>query len=81
MSKDSTTRAKQMRGIVTSTKMDKTIVVSVTTFKTHPKYKKKYKSSKKYKVHDENNTYEQGQEVQFVACKPISKDKAFTVVG
>ncbi len=81
MSKKSTTTCqKEIHGTVVSDKMDKTIVVSVTTFKTHPKYKKKYKSSKKYKVHDEDNTYQEGQEVAFVACRPVSKDKTFTVV-
>jgi small subunit ribosomal protein S17 len=41
-------------GIVTSTKMQKTIVVTVETYKTHPKYKKRYKSSGKFYAHDEN---------------------------
>lgn len=41
-------------GIVTSTKMQKTIVVSVETSKTHPKYKKRYVSTSKFYAHDEN---------------------------
>ena len=72
---------KEMRGVVVSDAMDKTIVVSVTTFKTHPKYKKKYKSSKKYKVHDEENVGKVGDEVRFVSSKPMSKDKSFVLVA
>ena len=63
------------KGIVLSDKMNKTIVVAVETLKTHPKYKKKYRSTKKYKVHDEENKYKEGDKVEFVQCKPISKDK------
>ncbi|MEF3691589.1 MAG: 30S ribosomal protein S17, partial [Candidatus Moraniibacteriota bacterium] len=46
---------KTIKGVVVSDKMDKTIVVAVETFKTHPKYLKKYRSTKRYHVHDENN--------------------------
>ena len=72
---------KELRGVVVSNAMDKTAVVSVTTFKTHPKYKKKYKSSKKYKVHDEKNVCEVGEEVRFVSSKPMSKNKTFVLVS
>jgi small subunit ribosomal protein S17 len=44
------------KGTVTSIKMDKTIVVSVNTYKEHPKYKKSYKVTNKYYAHDEQNT-------------------------
>ena len=75
MAKLSTTKGK-----VISDKMDKTIVVAVESFKTHPKYIKKYRSTKKYKVHDEENKYKVGDVVEFSICKPISKDKKFKVV-
>ena len=68
------------KGIVVSDKMAKTIVVAVTEFKTHPKYKKKYKSTKRYKVHDEEKRYKVGDTVEIVPCRPISKDKAYEVV-
>jgi small subunit ribosomal protein S17 len=68
------------KGIVVSDKMDKTIVVAVQTLKTHAKYLKKYKSTKKYKVHDEENKCKKGDKVEFSQCKPISKDKSHTVV-
>lgn len=67
------------KGTVVSDKMDKTIVVALTTLKTHPKYRKKYKSTKKYKVHDEENRYKVGDTVEFVPSKPISKDKKYIV--
>ncbi len=68
---------KVKKGVVVSDKMDKTVVVAVDSFKTHPKYLKKYKSTKKYKVHDEENKYKVGDVVEFVSCKPVSKDKKF----
>lgn len=60
--------------------MDKTIVVAVDSFKTHPKYVKKYRSTKKYKVHDPENKYKAGDVVEFIQSKPISKDKKFRVL-
>ena len=68
-------------GIVTSDKMDKTIVVKVDLLKKHPGYQKRYISSKKYKVHDEKNKYGIGDKVVIESCKPISKDKCWTVVN
>ncbi|HHE45864.1 MAG TPA: 30S ribosomal protein S17 [Candidatus Moranbacteria bacterium] len=67
------------KGRVVSDKMDKTVVVAVDIFKTHPKYKKKYKSTKRYKAHSENNKYKVGDKVEIVAVKPISKDKKYKV--
>jgi small subunit ribosomal protein S17 len=68
------------KGKVVSDKMDKTIVVAVNSFKTHPKYIKKYKSTKKYKVHDPENKYKVGDIIEFIQSKPFSKDKRFKVV-
>lgn len=68
------------KGIVISDKMDKTIAVAVNTFKTHPKYKKKYRSTKIYKAHDENNKYKIGDKVEIIPSKPISKNKKYKVV-
>ncbi|MFA5961622.1 MAG: 30S ribosomal protein S17 [Parcubacteria group bacterium] len=68
------------KGVVVSDKMQKTIVVAVDTLKTHPKYKKKYRSTKKYKAHDEENKYKIGDAVEIVPCKPMSKDKNYVVV-
>ena len=69
-----------LKGVVVSDKMDKTIVVSVSRFIKHPLYGKFYKVSKKYKVHDEENKYKVGDQVEIVETRPISKDKRFRVV-
>ena len=71
---------RKFKGVVVSTKMLKTIVVKVESFKLHPKYKKRYKVSTKYKVHDEKGVYKVGDAVEFVECRPMSKDKRWTVV-
>lgn len=68
------------KGVVVSDKMDKTVVVAVETLKTHPKYLKKYRSTKKYKAHDAGNKYKIGDTVEIVPCKPMSKDKNYVVV-
>lgn len=68
------------KGIVVSDKMAKTVVVAVESLKTHPKYRKKYKFTKKYKAHDEEGKYKVGDVVEIVPCRPISKDKCYKVV-
>ena len=77
MTKDS--RQLVLKGKVVSDAMDKTIVVAVDTFKTHKKYKKKYIDTKKYKAHDEKNTYKVGDVVEIIESRPMSKDKRFSV--
>ena len=68
-------------GIVVSDKSAKTIVVKVESVKIHPKYKKRYTVSRKYKVHDENNKFKAGDKVTFVECRPLSRDKRWRVIG
>ncbi len=67
-------------GTVTSDKMEKTITVKIETVKQHPLYKKIIKTSKKYKVHDENNEAKVGDIVKIVETRPLSKDKRFTLM-
>jgi len=67
-------------GTVTSDKMEKTITVSVETVKQHPLYKKTIKTSKKYKVHDENNEAKIGDVVRIMETRPLSKDKRWRLV-
>jgi small subunit ribosomal protein S17 len=68
------------KGKVVSDKMSKTVVVAVDIFKTHPKYKKKYKSTKKYKAHDEEGKYKMGDIVEIAPCRPYSKTKRYKVI-
>jgi small subunit ribosomal protein S17 len=72
--------AGRKKGIVINDTMNKTVVVAVETFKTHPKYRKKYRSTKKYKTHDEENKYKAGNVVEIVPCRPVSKDKFYKVI-
>lgn len=78
---NTTTKAKILKGVVTSDKMDKTVVVAVNRLVKHPKYGKFIKQTKKYKAHDETNQYKIGQNVSIQEVRPISKDKTFKVVG
>ena len=70
----------KITGTVVSDKMDKTIVVAVESLKTHLKYLKKYRSTKRFKVHDPENKHKVGEKVEFIPCRPISKDKSYKVV-
>jgi small subunit ribosomal protein S17 len=72
---------KMLQGVVVSDKMKDTCVVSVTRFVKHPKYKKYYKVSKKYKAHDAGNTRKTGEKVSIMESRPLSKDKHFVVVN
>ena len=75
-------KAPTMKGVVVSNKMQKTLVVSVNTLKTHPKYLKQYRSSKKYKVHVEDSAaYELGATVLFQECRPMSRGKRHAIVA
>jgi small subunit ribosomal protein S17 len=67
-------------GEVISDKMDKTIVVRVDSTKIHPRYRKRFTVSKKYKVHDEENKHKIGDKVTFMECRPLSKDKRWRVI-
>ena len=75
------TTQKTFSGEVVSTKMDKTIVVRVSRNVVHPKYGKRYLTSKKYHVHDEQNTHHVGDIVEFQECRPLSKNKRWRVIN
>ncbi len=74
-SKKAPHRAQTKTGKVVSDKMQKTIVVAVESFKQHPLYKKNYRWTKRYKVHDENNTARMGDTVVIEETRPLSKEK------
>ncbi len=67
-------------GIVTSDKMDKTVVVTIKDKVRHPLYNKIVNRTVKYKAHDEENTCGVGDKVQIMECRPYSKDKRWRVV-
>ena len=67
-------------GIVSSNKMDKTIVVSIKDSVKHPLYKKVIKRTVKFKAHDENNECNIGDTVEIMETRPLSKDKRWRLV-
>ena len=71
---------RKFAGVVVSNKNDKTVIVSVESVKMHPKYKKRYTVSRRYKVHDEKNQYKEGDKVSFIPCRPLSRDKRWRVL-
>lgn len=71
--------ARTLHGTVVSNKMDKTVVVAVNTVKEHPIYRKKYKVTTKFKAHDEANIYQEGDLVEIVESRPLSRTKRWTV--
>jgi small subunit ribosomal protein S17 len=72
---------KRLTGTVTSDKMDKTIVVAVTTTKRHKLYGKVVRLVKKYKAHDEENECRIGDRVQIIESQPVSRHKRWSVVS
>lgn len=70
-----------LKGVVMSDKMTKTVVVAVTRLALHPKYKKFYKITKKYKAHDEKGEFHIGDKVVIRETRPMSKDKKWEVVS
>lgn len=80
-----TTEEKKMErtfsGVVVSAKGDKTIVVEVERKLRHKLYDKLYSRTRKFHVHDEHNTYKEGDVVEFVGCRPMSKKKRWRVIS
>lgn len=67
-------------GMVTSNKMDKTVVVVVERSIRHPKYRKFIRRRNKFKAHDAQNTCQVGDRVLIEESRPLSKDKRWVVV-
>ena len=67
-------------GIVTSDKMDKTVVVAIKTKVRHPLYGKMVNRTTKFKAHDENNACGIGDTVKIMETRPLSKDKRWRIV-
>ena len=70
---------RQLQGEVVSNKMLKTVVVKVLRIKEHPKYKKRFRTFKRYKA-QANEAYEMGDKVVIEERNPISKDKKWEVI-
>lgn len=67
-------------GVVTSDATDKTITVRIDKLKTHRRYKKVMRLTKKLHAHDEKNDAGVGDKVRVVACRPLSKTKTWRLV-
>lgn len=72
-------RRKVREGLVTSDKMDKTVVVKVQDLVQHPLYKRVIKRTSKFKAHDEENSCRIGDKVRIMETRPLSKDKCWRV--
>ena len=69
-----------LKGVVTSNQNEQTVTVSVERRFTHPVLKKTIRKSKKYRAHDEKNTYNVGDKVRIVECAPRSKTKRWEIL-
>ena len=72
---------KERVGLVVSDKMDKTVVVAIVDKRKHPLYKKTITTTKKVKAHDEANDCGVGDKVEIEECRPLSKEKRWSVKG
>ena len=70
-----------LQGTVTSDANAQTVTVSVERRFTHPVLKKTIRKSKKYRAHDENNTFKTGDMVRIQECPPRSKTKRWEVIA
>ena len=71
---------KERIGVITSNKMDKSIVVEVTRKEKHPIYGKFVKKSSKFIAHDEKNECNIGDTVRIMETRPLSKNKCWRLV-
>jgi small subunit ribosomal protein S17 len=70
---------RRLIGRVSSAKMDKTIVVKVDVAKRHPIYDKVLHKTRKYYAHDEQNQAQEGDLVQIVESRPLSRLKRWAL--
>lgn len=74
-----TKTAKRFSGVVVNTESNKTVAVEVEAVKMNKKYRKRYKVSRNYQVHDEKNACKKGDKVTFIECRPLSKTKRWRI--
>jgi small subunit ribosomal protein S17 len=72
---------RELLGIITSDKMDKTVVVTVERLEKHPVFKKYIRKRTTFKAHDDKNECRMGDKVLIRECRPLSKDKCWRVVN
>ena len=72
--------AHTLTGVVSSDKRDKTITVLITSRETHPIYKKQFTVTRKYAAHDEKNEAHEGDRVEIIETRPISRSKTYKLV-
>lgn len=72
-------RRQQRVGRVVSSRMDKTVVVTVQNVVVHPLYRRQMKRTSKFYAHDEANDCRVGDKVQIVSCRPLSRQKRWRV--
>ena len=73
--------ARKLEGIVISDKMNKTRVVVVHRKKQHPRYKKYYTVTTRFKAHDEKNEFKTNDKVVIEETRPMSKDKRWRIIS
>ena len=71
----------ELEGVVTSDKMDKSVVVTIERLEKHPIFKKYIRRRRKFMAHDDANACKVGDRVRIRECRPISKDKCWRVVA
>lgn len=76
----SETKIRTLQGTVVSNKMDKSIVVAIVRRVKHPIYGKFIQRTTKLQAHDENNQCNAGDVVTIRECRPLSKNKSWTLV-
>jgi len=72
-------RRKVREGIVTSNRMQKTVVVSIESTVMHPKYKRYLRRRTRVKAHDEKNACQLGDRVLIMESRPLSREKRWRV--
>ncbi len=73
-------RKMELEGVVSSDRMEKTVVVTIERLEKHPVFKKYIRRRRKFMAHDEKNECKTGDRVKIRECKPLSKDKCWRVV-
>ena len=80
MTAERQSKQRERQGVVVSDKMDKTIVVEVTTVKPHPQYQKIMRRTTKLKAQDDQNEARAGDKVLVRECRPLSKSKSWRLI-